>query len=146
MPRTSPSSQEAAAAPEARSVPRRTRTARTAEENKRLQHMGAKLRQAREIAGLTQLEVARAVHKSDRWVSDLERGVLEISPLMLAPIAGVLGYPIAYFVDPDFNPNDAVRKPRTRFDWNAAYPDDPLRAKIHYEVDQAFERGEPESR
>lgn len=125
---------------EARSAPRRTRTARSAEENQRLQHMGAKLRQARESAGLTQLEVARAVGKSDRWVSDLERGVLEISPLMLAPIARVLGYPIAFFVDPHFDASEVVRKPKTRFDWNAAYPDDPVRAKIHYEVDQAFER------
>lgn len=47
------------------------------------------LRRAREVAGLTQTQVATACGRSQPFISKVERGEIRIDPLMLVRFAGL---------------------------------------------------------
>ncbi|MGB3331147.1 MAG: helix-turn-helix transcriptional regulator [Thermomicrobiales bacterium] len=54
--------------------------------------LGEYVQQRRLERGLTQIDLAEAVDMSQRWVSDLERGVIKtIKPRMLRNVADALG-------------------------------------------------------
>ena len=76
---------------------------------------------------------------SNAWLSDIEAGRNSIDAHDLQRIANLAGYPVEYFTDPAFEASQ-MRQPRHRLDWDAIYPDDPARARLHDEVDLAFRR------
>ena len=97
---------------------------------------GGRIRQARNDLGLTQLELARRLgYTSEKTISDIERGINSVDPHVLMRLAHVAGVDIAFFVDPGYYPRVAPR-PNNRFEWEALYPDDIGRARIHWEIDQ----------
>lgn len=56
-----------------------------------------RLRQARAEAGLTQVELANAVGRSQTWLSKCELGERRIDVVELADLAEALGKPLAWF-------------------------------------------------
>lgn len=61
--------------------------------------IGHRLRQAREVAGLTQGEVGKSIGKSQSAISDYERGRLGIELPELMKLAKIVGQPTSYFLD-----------------------------------------------
>lgn len=61
----------------------------------------ARLRAAREAAGLTQVEVAKKLKKPQSWVSKSETGERRVDAVELCEIAKVLGANVWSFL-PDF--------------------------------------------
>jgi len=62
------------------------------------QRMLARLRQARETAGLTQTQVAETLRKPQSYVSKVENGERRIDPVELARFAEIYGRDVAYFL------------------------------------------------
>jgi transcriptional regulator with XRE-family HTH domain len=60
--------------------------------------MLARLRQAREEAGLTQSEVGRRLGLRQAFISKLESGERRLDPVELARFATVYGKPVAWFL------------------------------------------------
>jgi transcriptional regulator with XRE-family HTH domain len=65
----------------------------------RYQRMLARLREAREAAGLRQAQVAKQLGKPQSYVSKIESGERRIDPLELANLARIYGRKIGWFVD-----------------------------------------------
>jgi transcriptional regulator with XRE-family HTH domain len=57
-----------------------------------------RLRAAREAAGMTQVEVAKALKRPQSFVSKSESGERRIDPVDLAQFARLYGKPLSYFV------------------------------------------------
>jgi len=57
-----------------------------------------KLRQAREEAGLTQVEVAKALGKAQSFVSKMESGERRVDVVELRAIATLYGKTVSYFL------------------------------------------------
>ena len=56
-----------------------------------------RLRRAREAAGMTQEDVARAVGRSQTWVSKSELGERRVDFVELEDFAAAVGKPLGYF-------------------------------------------------
>lgn len=78
-------------------MPREKRSPR-AVHSPRYREMVARLRQARVEAGLTQVQVAAALGKTQAFVSKCELGERRIDPIDLAEFARVYARPLNYFV------------------------------------------------
>jgi len=57
-----------------------------------------RLREARVAAGLTQVDVAKALGKTQAWVSKCELGERRIDPLDLQSFAALYRLPFSYFL------------------------------------------------
>ena len=57
----------------------------------------SRLRQARAEAGLTQVEVAEAIGRSQTWLSKCELGERRVDVVELTDLAEALGKPLAWF-------------------------------------------------
>lgn len=64
----------------------------------RYKAMLAQLRRAREDAGLTQIDVAKALRKTQSFISKCERGERRIDPIDLADFARLYKRPFEFFV------------------------------------------------
>ncbi len=60
--------------------------------------MLTRLRQARKGAGLTQVQVAKALKRTQAFVSKCELGERRIDPIDLADFARLYEQPLSYFV------------------------------------------------
>ncbi|MCY3853186.1 MAG: helix-turn-helix transcriptional regulator [Gammaproteobacteria bacterium] len=63
----------------------------------RYQKFLVRLRQARAEAGMTQVELAKAVRRSQTWVSKCELGERRVDAVELEDIAKALGKPMEWF-------------------------------------------------
>ncbi|MBA2708321.1 MAG: helix-turn-helix transcriptional regulator [Gemmatimonadaceae bacterium] len=120
-------------------MPRRPK--RSDDRLRRQQFTGQQIAGVRKtVLHMTQAELrARLGFASNAWLSDIEGGRNSIDAHDLQALADLAGYPVEYFTDPTFEAS-AMRQPRHRLDWEAVYPDDPQRARIHDEVDQLFRK------
>lgn len=101
--------------------------------------LGSRLKRAREDAEIRQIDLAHKVgYVSERAISDIEVGRNSIDPFTLLKIARLFGLSVEWFLDPAFEPRVATR-PSNRIEWEAMYPDDPNRARIHWEIDQRMD-------
>ena len=57
-----------------------------------------KLRQARSAAGLSQVQVAKALKESQQFVSNVERGERRLDPIELQELAELYGKDLSYFL------------------------------------------------
>jgi transcriptional regulator with XRE-family HTH domain len=64
----------------------------------------ARLRQARELRGLTQTALARQVHVHPSAIAQLETGRIQPSPPVLDAIGRVTGFPLTFFTRPSGPP------------------------------------------
>jgi Zn-dependent peptidase ImmA (M78 family)/transcriptional regulator with XRE-family HTH domain len=64
----------------------------------------ARLRQAREIRGLTQTALARQVHVHPSAIAQLETGRMQPSPELLDALSGATGFPPVFFMRPSRPP------------------------------------------
>lgn len=64
----------------------------------RYQEFLVRLRQAREDAGMTQVEVARALGRPQSYVSKCESGERRVDVVELAEFARIYGLPLEHFV------------------------------------------------
>lgn len=71
----------------------------------------ATLRQFREAAGVTQLELAKRLGQTQSFVSKIERGELRLDLVQLRRICGLLGTTLPHFVA-SFEKRLAARKVR----------------------------------
>jgi len=62
-------------------------------------HVGRQLRQARELLGMTQVEVGRALSMSFQVVQKYEQGDIRVSASRLFQLSQLLAKPVAYFFD-----------------------------------------------
>ncbi len=69
--------------------------------NPRYKHLLGKLREARALAGLTQVEVARALGRTQAWVSKCELGERRIDPIDLQDFARVYRKPFGFLAAPN---------------------------------------------
>lgn len=58
-----------------------------------------RLREARQAAGLTQVEVAQRLGAPQQFVSQVELGERRIDPLELKELAALYGKPLDFFLD-----------------------------------------------
>lgn len=113
-------------------------TTQSQERRRRMEMTGRRIRFARQQAGLTQDELARRVGFSNgKWLSEIENGRNSIDVHDLAAVAQETGFPLEYFVDPDYKSQQRLT-PRTRLDWELLFPDQPARARAHADLDQVF--------
>lgn len=70
----------------------------------RYKAMLKRLREARIAAGLTQVEVAKALQRTQVFVSKCESGERRIDPIDLADFAKVYRKPVSFFI-PDGSPS-----------------------------------------
>jgi transcriptional regulator with XRE-family HTH domain len=63
------------------------------------QRMITRLRQAREAAALTQVQVAEKLGKPQSYVSKVESGERRIDPVELAQFAEIYGREVGYFLN-----------------------------------------------
>lgn len=61
--------------------------------------IGARIKEARKRAGMTQEKMAEELDVSIGYVSQVERGITKISLDLLGAIAGILKIDLAYFVN-----------------------------------------------
>ena len=59
--------------------------------------MGELIRNAREEAGLSQVELSRMIYRRQATLSDIENGKVEVSTGTLALLAAALDKPLTYF-------------------------------------------------
>lgn len=64
----------------------------------RYKAMLRRLREAREAAGLTQVEVAKALGRTQAFVSKCELGERRIDPIDLQDFAELYGKPLTFFL------------------------------------------------
>ena len=69
----------------------------TALHTRRYREFLAKLRQAREEAGLTQVQVAKLVGRPQTWVSKCELGERRVDVVELEDLAAAYGKPLEWF-------------------------------------------------
>ncbi len=62
------------------------------------QHLTAKLRSARQEAGLTQVEAGKILKKPQAYISKIERGERGVDAVELAEFAKVYGKSMEYFL------------------------------------------------
>lgn len=105
-----------------------------------LSAIGARLRRAREDAGLTANEVATRRDRTTQWLTEIERGNSNVTLYDAVWLAKIYATPLESFVMPGVNPS-AFRVPVTMADWKAMYPSQPKRASAHYSLDSLFEDG-----
>lgn len=103
--------------------------------------IGARMRQAREDAGLTAREVATKRGRSPQWLSDIERGGANTTLYEAAHLARIYGTPIEMFVGPTVAPS-TFRIPQTLSDWQAMFRNQPGRAYAHYQLEEIFTEAE----
>jgi transcriptional regulator with XRE-family HTH domain len=66
--------------------------------NPNYKYLLARLREARKRAGLTQVEVAKTLGRTQAWVSKCELGERRIDPLDLQAFAQLYRRPFSYFL------------------------------------------------
>jgi transcriptional regulator with XRE-family HTH domain len=64
------------------------------------QYLLEKLREARELSGLTQVEVAARLRRPQSWVSKSELGERRLDPIDLLEFAELYGRPVMFFLPP----------------------------------------------
>jgi transcriptional regulator with XRE-family HTH domain len=69
--------------------------------------IGQRIRQARDRVGMSQNDFATAVDKDQTAISEYETGKRKVPAVELSTFARVLGVPVSYFYDGDFQA-DAV--------------------------------------
>jgi len=96
------------------------------------------MRKVREELGWNQSRAAEAIgFISPSAISAIERGHNGIDALDLYTYARATGYPIAYFVDPNFAER-APDWPKTRMEWVNMAGGDARRAEAHWSLEQAL--------
>lgn len=75
----------------------------------KLELFGARIRQAREMRGLSQDELAVRIHKDQRAISEYETGKRRLAAVDLPLLANVLGVSLLYFFEDDANVHDLDR-------------------------------------
>lgn len=68
--------------------------------------LGLRIRQARELRGISQEDLAAAISKDQRAISEYENGKRKLAATDLPAIATVLEVPLLYFFEPDVSPHD----------------------------------------
>lgn len=102
------------------------------------ERVGARFRLVREELGWSQTEAARIMGKtSPSTFSAIERGVNGLDLLDAWYFARQSGYPLQFFVDPDFS-RRAPAWPKTRLDWLNLAGGDERRADVHWTVDRTL--------
>ena len=66
----------------------------------RYKYLLGRLREARRLAGLTQVDVATALGKTQAWVSKCELGERRIDPLDLQDFSRLYRRPFGFFLPP----------------------------------------------
>lgn len=69
--------------------------------DERYKFMLRRLREARKLASLTQVEVARALRRTQAFVSKCELGERRIDPIDLQGFARIYHKPVGYFLPAD---------------------------------------------
>lgn len=64
------------------------------------QYLLGKLREAREAAGMTQVEAAKELKRPQSWVSKSELGERRLDPIDLLEFADVYRRPVTFFLPP----------------------------------------------
>lgn len=78
-----------------------------------ISRVGERLRQLRKACGVSQIELAERLHKSQSAISDYEGGRIRIDADMLPEMAAILHVPITAFFDEvavTENPRDRARR------------------------------------
>ena len=75
--------------------------------NALMKRLGRRLRESRVQNALTQKELAASMGPpypgSNKWISDIERGINSVDVITMQRLADRLEYPIAYFSDPRYD-------------------------------------------
>lgn len=81
-------------------------------------HIGRRIRDARERAGLSHLDLARRIGASSAKVAKYEQGVLRLAARELLDIGKALGKPVNFFFQdiPETGRNAAPARPRVEAD------------------------------
>lgn len=105
----------------------------------RLQRMlGERVRRVREEKGWTQREAANAMgYTSPSTISSIERGVNGVDSLDLWEYSLATGYPIQFFVDPNYR-DKAPAWPRTRLEWVYLAGGDERRGDAHWSIERVL--------
>jgi transcriptional regulator with XRE-family HTH domain len=74
-----------------------------------LKLFGARIRQAREMRGISQDELAALIHKDQRAISEYETGKRRLAAVDLPLLASVLDVSLLYFFEDDANVHDLDR-------------------------------------
>ena len=106
--------------------------------------MGRRVAEVRRDLGWTQARLSEAIGRQVSLLGQIETGRQGINLMDLLRISHVTGYPLSYFVDQDEPKSEA---PVTLYEWNRLYPDEPDRARAHWQLDAAIAsaREQPEA-
>jgi transcriptional regulator with XRE-family HTH domain len=114
------------------------RDERRIEEQRRI---GERVRRVRAQLGWGQREAARVFgFRSASAVSNLENGLNGVDSIDLWGFAEATGYPMEYFVNPDFEERRPTW-PRTLMEWRIMAGQDTSKADTHFQLEQAITTG-----
>lgn len=123
-------------------MPRRFDDATQAQFERVNRRIGARVKDARLEAGMTQSELATCLAgRQKSWISLIEQGRIGLNTLDFIRLSDVLDKPLHYFFSDGLLSAPQVVVPSRLEDWQAMWPRDPARAKAHFEVDRIFESG-----
>lgn len=80
----------------------------------RYQFFLARLRDARQQAGLTQVQAAQALHLTQNFISKSERGERRVDVVELWDFAQIYARPLSFFLDMGDREPTATAQPRRR--------------------------------
>ena len=100
--------------------------------------LGARMRKVREELAWSQGKAAEAIgFASPSAISAIERGLNGIDAIDLYNYARATGYPVAYFLDPNFAER-APAWPKTRMEWINLAGGDIARGDAHWAIEQVL--------
>ncbi len=113
-------------------------------DEERRRAVGARIRAARQEAGIGLRQAARGLGMSPSWLNSVESGENGIDAVRLADLARYLGCPVGFLLEGEGEPAPSRRqlmsRPATRLDWQLMYDGEGERARAHFELDRVFQR------
>lgn len=98
---------------------------------------GDRIRHVREAElQMTVEEMSKALEMSGSWVGQIEHAYQGCDVVYLKDIIDLSHMPASYFFTGKI---DVPRAPRTLIEWEQMYPDQPVRARVHFDIEAAFD-------
>ena len=105
------------------------------------QHIGMRIKEARELKGMKGQELCDALERSTSWLSFVEKGINGVNIMDLLLVSEILEQPLEFFL----SDRDLVRTnhaPESASDWRSLFPGQPERAAVHHAIDRVFRRAD----
>lgn len=100
-------------------------------------HVGIRIREARNLKGLTGPDLCQMMGRSTSWLSFVEKGQNAVNVMDLLTLSEILEQPFDFFLS-DTEHVSSFRAPANTADWRMMFPGEPDRAAAHEAIDGVY--------